>query len=84
MKASVISKIYPKGESRNTITKTVVSQVNYIDAVFAIGAIVKTLYLTGWTLTNCQAETICLYYESGLILENYSNERMILKIKTYK
>ena len=80
MKSSIVAKVYTKGESRNATKRVILSAQNYIDAHFAMGPVVNMLYLTGWTCINCirGAEVLC--YETGLVFENYSNEKMVLRI----
>lgn len=81
MKVSIIAKIYTKGESKNAVTRALMSGIKYVDATFAIDAIIKTLRLTGWYCVTCMPGAEMLYYESGLKFENYTNECMILRIK---
>ena len=84
MKASLTMQVWTKGKSRDAITKTILSRVEYVDAYFAFGSIIKALWMTGWFVKDCQPGAEMLYCESGLKMENYSNECAVLKIKVLK
>lgn len=84
MNVSLTARIYTKGESRGAVTKTILSRVHFADALFAIDPILNTLCLTGWTLTNCTLETAKFLYKDGWELENYSGEKMTIKMKELK
>lgn len=84
MKASIIAKVYTKGESRNATTKTLVRGVKYVDAYFAAGNMVKMLLFTGWFCNRNVNILTHLDFENGVKFENYQNEIMILTLKPTK
>ena len=84
MKASVTIKVYTKGESKNAIVKTITSCRPYVVALDVAENAAKVLSLTGW-FTDRNIDALTHFdFERGVKFENYTNEVLILTLKSTK
>lgn len=86
MKASVIAKVYTKGESKNATVKSLKRGVEYIDAYYSAVDMAKMLLFTGWYCVSYSNPDALTHsdFENGVKFENYSNEVLILTLKATK
>ena len=77
----VQAQIYTIGESKNRTTKVLASGLDFGEGTLVMQTLVKGFILTGWFATNCDpAGMEYIVKESGIVLENYSGERMTIKL----
>ena len=84
MKASIIAKVYTKGESKNATVKSLKRGVNYIEAYYSFKDMAEMLLFTGWFSEQNFDDLTHFEYERGVKFENYSNEVLVLTLKKMK